>query len=393
MSDDKSTGEATATRPSWGWLVGTTIVLVCLVVGGILLCVYGHPVWGVILIVIGVVIAAALIGVSCMMIKLFRSGPAAILGNVATGESYGANVEESFKSANSGLSDEDLARMNANRTKQSADTQAWFEANKDQVEDVSITAEDGCKQVGHVLLTHPESKRWFIYAHGFGGGWRNGLGYGRHFSQDRGFNLLFLDMRAQGESEGAVIGAGHLERRDIVVWCNWLVERYGEDISIVLFGSSMGAGAVLEASGEEDLPKQVALTVSDSGYADMWGSVVSMMSSMKIKGIKIPARPLLDVFRFMFKHSKGGYDIADASPVTAIAHSHVPVMIVQGATDVVVGPENGDQLDRAAGGAAAGDGHDLLVMPAAGHCCSAMANPELYYERVFAFVDRWCSEA
>lgn len=202
---------------------------------------------------------------------------------------------------------------------------------------MSITSEDGIRLVGHLLTSPSESNQWLIYAHGLGGGWKNGLGIARHFSQ-RGYGVLMIEMRAQGESDGTIMGAGHLERRDLVEWCQQLVSRAGEDCRITLMGSSMGASAAIEASAEKDLPQQVKAIVSDSAYADFWNEAIFAMGSMGAQGKALPAHPLLDLARLMFRGRKGGYDIADASAVAAIAHSRVPVLLIHAEDDQLVPP-------------------------------------------------------
>ena len=45
-----------------------------------------------------------------------------------------------------------------------------------------------------------------------------------------------------------------------------------------------------------------------------------------------------------------------------------------------------DALAAAAGGAAAGEGHELVKVLSAGHCCAVFADPDRYWEAVGAFV-------
>ena len=385
---DADAAELTVERPNDGWMWGTIAALAALVLVGAVLVGTGHTVVGAVLLVLGVVVAAALFAVARVVIHFLGTDPATLMGDAAAEESFSDEAQESLRKSVGNLPEKDVERLMANTMAQTAATKVWFEANEGRLEDVSIISEDGYRQVGHVLEAHPGSARWLIYVHGYGGSWKNGLGYARHF-EERGYNVLFLEMRAQGASGGAYVGAGWLERRDVVAWATWLVTRVGAGAQIVLFGSSMGAASVAMASAEEDLPAQVKLSVCDSGYASFWDMMVSLLHQVKVHGVGIPVHPLLDAVRFVFMHSKGGYDLGDAAPMDAIAKSRVPVMIVQGMGDQLVGPTNGARLAAAAGGVAAGSGHDLLEMPGAGHCCSAMADPDLYYERIFAFVDRW----
>ena len=64
-----------------------------------------------------------------------------------------------------------------------------------------------------------------------------------------GFAMLQTDARAHGESEGDYIGFGCLDRRDLLKWIDWVIEKIGHDTEIYLHGISMGASTALMASG------------------------------------------------------------------------------------------------------------------------------------------------
>ena len=63
--------------------------------------------------------------------------------------------------------------------------------------------------------------------------------------------MLLVDERSHGDSEGEYIGFGCLDRMDALGWIEWLVGRCGEDMEILLHGTSMGGATVLMASGLE----------------------------------------------------------------------------------------------------------------------------------------------
>ena len=71
-----------------------------------------------------------------------------------------------------------------------------------------------------------------------------------------GHNLLLIDERAHGRSEGRTITFGIQERWDVESWARFAVERFGADVQIILYGVSMGAATVLMAAGL-DLPENV----------------------------------------------------------------------------------------------------------------------------------------
>lgn len=58
-----------------------------------------------------------------------------------------------------------------------------------------------------------------------------------------GLNVLLVDQRSHGESEGRLITFGVKERRDVVTWIDYVLEHFGDDTEIFLSGLSMPPGA------------------------------------------------------------------------------------------------------------------------------------------------------
>ena len=55
-----------------------------------------------------------------------------------------------------------------------------------------------------------------------------------------GHNILLVDQRAHGKSQGKTITYGILERKDLLRWVHYATDRFGTDIPILLYGISMG---------------------------------------------------------------------------------------------------------------------------------------------------------
>ena len=83
-------------------------------------------------------------------------------------------------------------------------------------------------------------------------------------SKDQGHNVLLVDQRAHGKSEGIHMTMGLWERFDIADWAACLAERCPQ-CKLVLHGCSMGAATVLYASAQR-LPQSVCCCVEDCGY-------------------------------------------------------------------------------------------------------------------------------
>jgi fermentation-respiration switch protein FrsA (DUF1100 family) len=80
-----------------------------------------------------------------------------------------------------------------------------------------------------------------------------------------GFNVLMLDLRANGESEGERVTLGYQEVRDVRAALSWLEGRGFDPPSVVLHGWSMGGATVVRAAPGTG----VAAVVEEAGYADL----------------------------------------------------------------------------------------------------------------------------
>lgn len=362
-------------------VVALLLVVACLVAGGGV-CIgsgSGDILPGIVLIALGVALAVFFLVRGLILAKEIKEGEVLLSPKVAPA-SFGAKADRFWCDENEGVPEGDLKAASEHRAGELASAQRWFEFVRPSFEAVDLTASDGCRLVSHELLAGAPSQDWLVYAPGLGGTWKSGLCFARRFAQ-KGFNLLLLDMRSQGESGGTSVGYGHIERRDLVEWCEWIVSR-AADARIVLAGFSMGAAAVVEASGEADLPVQVKAILSDSAYADLWNEAIYLLGG-EGNGASFLLRPTLDLARLALRAGGRGFDLAAASAEEAIGRSSTPTFIVHGEADCAVPLCNAARL-----AAAAACEHELLVVPGAGHCCAPLADPDAYYGALFAFLDR-----
>ena len=134
-------------------------------------------------------------------------------------------------------------------------------------EDVYVTSQDGLKL--HGTFFPREGKKTVICFHGYTSkGMSDYVGLSGYYLP-RGYNLLLIDERAHGESEGTYIGFGALDRKDGLCWIRYVQERLGEDCEIWLHGMSMGAATVVMMSGLE-LPACVKGIISDCAFTCAW---------------------------------------------------------------------------------------------------------------------------
>lgn len=145
-------------------------------------------------------------------------------------------------------------------------------------EDVYLEAKDGLKLHGK-YFPQGDEKKVVLCFHGYTGeGMKDNLAISGYYLR-KGYGLLLVDERAHGESEGEYIGFGCLDREDALCWLNWLIKRCGEDVEVLMHGTSMGGAMVLMASGLE-LPPQVKGIVSDCGFTSPKGVFTHVLNSM-----------------------------------------------------------------------------------------------------------------
>ena len=146
----------------------------------------------------------------------------------------------------------------------------------------------------------------------------------------RGYAMLLPDARAHGESEGEYIGFGCLDRKDALVWIHWLIQEVGEDVEIVLHGTSMGGATVLMTSGLE-LPAQVKGIVSDCGFTSLKEVFTHVLNSM----YHLPAFPVIQGADIMNK-KLAGYGMDECNAKREVAHAKVPILFIHGSNDTFV---------------------------------------------------------
>jgi fermentation-respiration switch protein FrsA (DUF1100 family) len=132
-------------------------------------------------------------------------------------------------------------------------------------EDVEIRSTDGVRLSGWWVPSE-DSRRAAVLVHGWGGDKSD-----EHILatapiyHGEGYNVLAIDLRAQGESEGRRRTLGFRETRDVLGALLWLQKRGYRPEDTVLHGWSMGGTTVVRAAPGTG----IAAVVEEAGYADL----------------------------------------------------------------------------------------------------------------------------
>lgn len=196
-------------------------------------------------------------------------------------------------------------------------------------EDVYVRSGDGLR-LHATWFPVGDCKKAVICFHGYTSqGMSDYIGLSDYYLK-RGYSMLLVDERAHGESEGEYIGFGCLDRMDAVNWIGWLIRRAGEDVQILLHGTSMGGASVLMASGLE-LPKQVKGIVSDCGFTSAKEVFTHVLHSM----YHLPAFPMIQIASLVNK-KKAGYTLGECNAAKEVRKAEVPILLIHGSADTFV---------------------------------------------------------
>lgn len=260
-------------------------------------------------------------------------------------------------------------------------TPAWYEyinANQEgreyiyslNPEDLYINSFDNLKL--HALFINNNTNKTIICVHGYKA--KDGLydfGMSAKFLNSLGYNLLFVDNRAHGLSQGKYIGFGVLDSIDINSWVDYLVTNMNQE-TIILYGMSMGAATVMNAQNNK-----VKAIIADCGFASGYDEVAYQIKKM----YHLPAFPLVPISNILLK-LLAKYSLKDKEAYISIKNYHNNLLIIHGGKDRFVPTSDAYKIfDNAT------CHKKILIVPGASHAKSYLKDTKLYEETFKEFLD------
>jgi fermentation-respiration switch protein FrsA (DUF1100 family) len=230
-------------------------------------------------------------------------------------------------------------------------------------QDVVLTARHGLKLAA--WYTPPQNGRLVLVAHGYAGKRSADMValFARH-----GYGVLAWDMRAHGESQGALCTFGYAEAGDVEAALDFALSQPGVR-HVVAWGESVGGVATILAGARR--PEIEALVV-DSAFT----SLDDMLA------LHTPSSLLQPLIGFILEQETGA-SLQAVRPVDQIRRLQPrPVFIIQGRADQSIPADAGRRLY-----AAAGEPRVLWEEDGVGHTEMVTARPAEYERRVVAFFE------
>lgn len=248
-------------------------------------------------------------------------------------------------------------------------------------EDVFIRSWDGLRlHAAYLPGREPDRKRIVLCFHGYTGqGTKDYIGLS-HYYITRGFQMLLVDERAHGQSEGTYVGFGCMDRLDAERWIDFVLKKLGEDCEIFLQGISMGGATVLMTSGLK-LPPQVKGIISDCGFTSAKEVFTHVLQNM----YHIPAFPLIQISDFLNKR-RAGYGLEQCNAAREVRKAEVPILLIHGDQDTFVPCRMCREIYENCPGK-----KKMLLIHGAGHAESYYKEEKKYEEALDTFI-RECEE-
>lgn len=137
------------------------------------------------------------------------------------------------------------------------------------------------------------------------------------------FNVLLVDFSGSGGSEGKQITIGYKEAYDVKVCVDYLKQE--KEQNIVLFGTSMGAVAIMKAMDDYGLP--VSKIILECPFGTMLKTVKSRFSQMGF-----PSFPMAYLLVF-WGGAQNGFNAFKHNPVDYAKNINCPTLLLYGEKD------------------------------------------------------------
>ncbi|MCM1577880.1 MAG: alpha/beta hydrolase [Ruminococcus sp.] len=310
--------------------------------------------------------------------------PGAILLTAAAGVGCAAGALTLF---NRVIPRQDTLRVDLNEM---ADMDKWEEYKKiitpnrewltaQELEHITIKSRDGLTLHGDYFPAEGETDKLAICSHGYTGcGIKDCSSIGVFFHK-LGYDVLIVDHRAHGMSEGDYVGFGILDRFDCRSWIDYIDKRFDGGRKIVLYGVSMGATISLMTAGLSPLSRSVKAVIADCAFTSPYDVFAHILK----RDYHLPPFPVMNINDALCK-MKAGYGFSDYSTLDAVKVTNIPILFIHGREDNFVPlwmTEKNYKECRSA--------KEILIVDNASHAASYYEDKEGYEEKVKGFLGKY----
>lgn len=231
----------------------------------------------------------------------------------------------------------------------------------------------------HGTFLNQNSNKSVIIIHGYGAKIKFRI-QDAPFYYNQGFNVLLIDQRVHGLSEGKYVSLGKYESQDLLEWIKWLSAKTNNS-KIVLDGVSMGAATVLCAS-RLDLPANVVFAVSDCSYTTMQ----ELIKATSKRYMLVPNWLLIGLGEG-YARRFGKFSLNQDGPIDCVKQAKIPILFIHGTGDKLIPVSMSNELYDACI-----SDKKLVQIPDAGHAFSFTYDRKRCEKEIMGFVEKYINK-
>lgn len=252
--------------------------------------------------------------------------------------------------------------------------------NSASKEDITLKSFDGLNLTSTLIMNENPTNKFIVLVHGVSICYVGSLKYFDIFYKN-GFNILIVNQRRHGKSEGKYSTYGFYEKYDVNMWIEYLKSRFGNDIILGLHGESMGAGTVMETIPLND---SIKFVIEDCGYSNFHELIgFQITHAYKNRLVRKILRPSL-IFANFFMKTKAKFSMKKIVPIDIVASTSLPMMFIHGKEDYFVPWYMAVDLYKAKT-----KGYkELYLVEGAKHAEALEVNKILYEKKIMTFIEK-----
>lgn len=191
-----------------------------------------------------------------------------------------------------------------------------------EYKEIKINTDDG-EIISAWLINSDNNDNVIILFHGFASSKSSQLEEARYL-HSKGLTVLLVDFRGCGNSSGNKTSIGYYEANDVKSVYEWVKNRFS-DSSIILFGHSMGAAAILRATANYDIhPDGIII---ESVFDNLRKTIENRFDAIGFP--TFPSANLMIIWaQILYK-----IDVNEHNPVDYAKNIECPILVMHGKQD------------------------------------------------------------
>jgi alpha-beta hydrolase superfamily lysophospholipase len=221
-------------------------------------------------------------------------------------------------------------------------------------------------------LVSPENPKGIVLLfHGYSGSKSGMINYAEEFYQ-KGYRTFLVDFQGSGGSTGHQTTIGFEESKDVEVSYNYIKNRFPEE-ELILFGSSMGAAAILKSVAETEIKPDKLIVECPFGS-------MRTTTQKRFEAMGLPTFILPDLL-MIYGSIQNGFNAYAHNPTEYARGVDIPTLLLYGAKDPRVTRAETDAIFQNLKGE-----KSLSIFPHAGHENYLWRNAGEWKQEIDAFL-------